>query len=183
MYFDSTLPEGGKTARSLWLFYAYLNQIFWRYDETSGAFLRWQDNADATTFIQAADRLTGEPLKAANVIVLFADHEVTNITMIDISLLYIKRGKALLFRDGKKYDIYWTTASEEYEKTTGKLRPIRFVDAEGNPFPLKPGQTWIEIVPLFMPYWETVDSEIFNRLVNGNQPGSGYWAVRVHAPE
>lgn len=183
MYFDSTIPEGGKTTHSLWLFYSYLNQIFWRYDEASGTFQRWQDNADATTFIQTTDRLTGEPLKAANVIILFADHEVEDSTNIDISLLYIKRGKALLFRDGQKYEIYWTTASEEYEKTTGKLRPIRFVDAEGNPFPLKPGQTWIEIVPFFTPYWETVDSEIFNRLANGDQPGSGYWAVRVHAPE
>lgn len=183
MYFDSTIPEGGKTTHSLWLFYSYLNQIFWRYDEASGTFQRWQDNADATTFIQTTDRLTGEPLKAANVIILFADHEVEGSTNIDISLLYIKRGKALLFRDGQKYEIYWTTASEEYEKTTGKLRPIRFVDAEGNPFPLKPGQTWIEIVPFFTPYWETVDSEIFNRLANGDQPGSGYWAVRVHAPE
>lgn len=183
MYFDSAIPEGGKTAHSLWLFYSYLNQIFWRYDKASGTFQRWQDNADATTFIQTTDRLTGELLKAENVIILFADHEVENSTLIDISLLYIKRGKALLFRDGQKYEIYWTTASEEYEKTTGKLRPIRFVDAEGNPFPLKPGQTWIEIVPFFTPYWETVDSEIFNRLANGDQPGSGYWAVRVHAPE
>ncbi len=183
MYFDPAILKGGKTAHSLWLFYSYLNQIFWRYDEASGTFQRWQDNADATTFIQTTDRLTGEPLKAANVIILFADHEVENSTLIDISLLYIKRGKALLFRDGQKYEIYWTTASEEYEKTTGKLRPIRFVDAEGNPFPLKPGQTWIEIVPFFTPYWETVDSEIFNRLANGDQPGSGYWAVRVHAPE
>jgi len=183
MYFDSAIPEGGKTAHSLWLYYSYLNQIFWRYDEASGTFQRWQDNADATTFIQATERLTGEPLKAANVIILFADHEVEGSTNVDISLLYIKRGKALLFRDGQKYEIYWTTASEEYEKTTGKLRPIRFVDAQGNPFPLKPGQTWIEIVPFFTPYWETVDSEIYNRLVNGDQPGSGYWAVRVHAPE
>jgi hypothetical protein len=152
MYFNSAAPKGGKTAHSLWLFYSYLNQIFWRYDETSGTFQRWQDNADASTFIQATDRLTGEPLGADNVIILFADHEVERENLIDISLLYVKRGKALLFWDGQKYEIYWTTASEEYEKTTGKLRPIRFIDAEGNPFPLKPGQTWIKIIPLFTPY-------------------------------
>ena len=183
MYFDTAVPEGGKNAQSLWLYYSYLNQIFWRYDEASDTFQRWQDNADATNFIQATDRLTGEPIQASNVIILFADHDVKSATVIDISLLYIKRGQALLFRDGQKYNIYWTTASEEYEKTTGKLRPIRFVDAEGNPFPLKPGQTWIEIVPFYTPYWETVDSEIYNRLAYGDQPGSGFWAVRVHAPE
>ena len=183
MVFDDAVPEGGKPAQSLWLYYSYLNQIFWRYDAPNGTFQRWQDNADATNFIQATDRLTGEPIQASNVIILFADHDVKSTTVIDISLLYIKRGQALLFRDGQKYNIYWTTASEEYEKTTGKLRPIRFMDAEGNPFLLKPGQTWIEIVPFFTPYWETVDSEIYNRLAYGDQPGSGYWAVRVHAPE
>jgi len=183
MYFDDAVPEGGKPAQSLWLYYSYLNQIFWRYDAPNGTFQRWQDNADATNFIQASDRLTGEPVQASNVIILFADHDVKSATVIDISLLYIKRGQALLFRDGQKYNIYWTTASEEYEKTTGKLRPIRFIDAEGNPFPLKSGQTWIEIVPFYTPYWETVDSEIYNRLAYGDQPGSAYWAVRVHAPE
>jgi len=183
MYFDTAVPEGGRTAQSLWLFYSYLNQIFWRYDEESGTYRRWQDKADGATFVQSTERITGEPLSASNVVVLFADHNAGNSTNVDISLLYIKRGKALLFRDGQKYDLYWTTASEEYEKTTGKLRPIRFIDATGNPFPLKPGQTWIEIVPSFTPYWETVDSEVFNRLANGDQPGSGYWAVRVHTPK
>lgn len=183
MYFDTAVPEGGRTAQSLWLFYSYLNQIFWRYDEESGTYRRWQDKADGATFVQSTERITGEPLSASNVVVLFADHNAGNSTNVDISLLYIKRGKALLFRDGQKYDLYWTTASEEYEKTTGKLRPIRFIDAKGNPFPLKPGQTWIEIVPSFTPYWETVDSEVFNRLTNGDQPGSGYWAVRVHTPK
>ena len=110
-------------------------------------------------------------------IVLFADHDVEDTYLIDIDLLYVKRGKALLFRDGEMHEIYWTTKSEEYEQTTGKLRPIRFVDAEGNPFPLKPGQTWIELIPNHTPYWETVDSETYHILVNGRSKGSGFWGV------
>ena len=182
MYFDETPPEGGKTAHSVWLFYSNLNQIFWRYDEESGSFLRWQNDTDANNFNQATDRLTEDPVAASNVVMLFAEHEAHAATLIDINLLYIKRGKAIIYRDGMKYDAYWTTASEEYEKTTGKLRPIRFVDAQGNPFPLKPGQTWVEIIPQFTPYWETVDDVLFHRLINGDRPGSGYWAFRVYAP-
>jgi len=181
--FEGETPEGGSKAQSLWLFYSYLNQIFWRYDKISRTYHRYQDNADGSTFIQATDRLNGEPLAFSNVIVLFADHKVERKYMIDIDLMYIKREKALLFRDGKMYEIYWTTASEEYEKTTGRLRPIRFIDAQGNPFPLKPGQTWIEIVPILTHYWETIDSEIFNRLAGNEEPGSGFWAVRVYAPK
>ena len=182
MVFSATPPEGGKEAKSLWLYYAYLNQIFWRYNIQDGTFHRFQDNADGSTFIEATDRLNGDPLRYSNVIVLFVKHEVINDYVIDLDLLYKKREKALLFRDGKMYQIYWTTLSEEYEKTTGKMRPIRFIDGEGNPFPLKPGQTWIEVVTRGLSAWETVDSEVYNRLMAGNAPGSGYWAVRFSDP-
>ena len=177
MVFDSQVPADGKNAPSLWIFYAYKNQVFWRYNPADGSYHRWQDNADGQTFIEQTDRLNSEPLTYENVIVLFADHEVTNKYLIDIDLLYVKKGKALLFRDGQMYEIYWTTKSEEYEKTTGKLRPIRFIDADGNPFPLKPGQTWIELVTPYTTYWETVDSEKYNQLVAGRSKGSGYWGL------
>jgi hypothetical protein len=80
-------------------------------------------------------------------------------------------------------DIYWTTASEEYEKTTGRLRPIRFIDAEGNPVALKPGQTWIELMPPHLAFWETVDSEVYNQLAAGRKPGSGYWGLYFKVPK
>jgi hypothetical protein len=183
MVFDPVPPQGGQVAHSLWLFYANLDQIFWRYDESDGYYHRFQDNADGSTFIEATDRLNGEALKYSNVIVLFAKHEVHKEYVIDLDLLYKKREDALLFRDGKTYKIYWTTRSEEYEKTTGKLRPIRFIDYDGNPFPLKPGQTWINVLPVGLEAWETVDSEKYNQLMAGNVKGSGYWAIRFKAPK
>jgi len=182
MHFDLQPPEG-KPAHSLWIFYAYKNQVFWRYNQDDGAYRRWQDNADGATFIEQTDRLTGEALAYENVIVLFADHEIENRYLIDIDLLYVKRGKALLFRDETVQDIYWTTASEEYEKTTGRLRPIRFIDAEGNPVALKPGQTWIELMPPHLAFWETVDSEVYNQLAAGRKPGSGYWGLYFKVPK
>ena len=177
MFFDEQVPPDGQTAHSLWIYYSYKNQVFWRYNEEDGSYHRWQDDADGVTFIEQTDRLNGQPLTYENVIVLFADHDVADTTMIDVDLLYVNRGKALLFRDGQMHEIYWTTKSEEYEKTTGKLRPIRFIDGDGNPFPLKPGQTWIELVPPYTVYWETVNSEKYNQLVAGRSKGSGYWGL------
>jgi hypothetical protein len=177
MSFDSQPPENGKKAQSLWIFYAYKNQIFWRYNETDRSYHRWQDKADGSTFVEQTDRLNSEPLTYENVVVLFADHDVQKATLIDLNLLFVKRGKALLFRDGVMQEIYWTTISEEYEKTTGRLRPIRYVDAEGNPIAFKPGQTWVEIVPNNIAYWETVNSEKYNQLASGRSKGSGYWGV------
>jgi hypothetical protein len=180
--FDAAAPQGGKPAQSLWIPYSYLNQIFWHYDAASGAYLRYQDHADGQTFIQATDRLNGEPLSYENVVVLFADHTAHKETLIDIDFMYIKRMPALLFRDGQVYPIYWTTANGDYEKQTGQVRPIRFIDANGNPFALKPGQTWVEIVPSFTAYNETVASENYAALKTGRTPGSGNWAVQFYPP-
>ena len=177
MAFDIQIPENGKKAQSLWIYYAFKNQIFWRYNETDGSYHRWQDNADGSTFIEQTDRLNSEPLTYENVVVLFAGHDVQKATLIDLELLFVKRGKALLFRDGVMQEIYWSTISEEYEKTTGRLRPIRFVDADGDPIAFKPGQTWVEIVPNYVAYWETVNSEKYNQLAAGRSKGSGYWGV------
>lgn len=175
--FDQTAPEDGKLAQKVWIPFNYLNQVIWRFDPASGAYHRFQDDADGETFIQATDRLNNQPLTYENVVILFANHDAERETLIDIELMYIDRLPALLFRDGKMYEIFWTTANGAYEKTTGKVRPIRFIDAEGNPFPLKPGQTWVEIVQMYTRYNETIDSEIYFDLKKKSSPGSGVWAI------
>ncbi len=181
--FNETAPEGGVKGERIWLKYAYLNQINWLYDANSGSYNRYQDHADGVTFDLITDRLNGEALTFENVVVLFAPHEVVRPTIIDINLMYMKKMPALLFRDGQMYKIYWTTLSGEYERSTGKLRPIRFIDADGNPFPLKPGQTWVEIVQQFTPYYEVPDSQVYYDLANKKEPGSGVWAIRWYPPE
>lgn len=104
-------------------------------------------------------------------------------TFFNIDFKYVTRWPALLFRDGKMYPIYWTTRNEAFEKQSGRLRPPRFIDYDGNPFPLKPGQTWVEIVQLNTPYYETADSENFFHLRDNLTPGSGVWAVYFTPPE
>ena len=180
--FDQNAPDGGLLGNRIWLMYAYLNQVDWRFDAVSGAYNRYQDHADATNFDLITDRLNGDALTFENVVVLFAPHEVVTPTIIDINLLYMKKMPALLFRDGQMYKIFWTTISEDYEVSTGKLRPIRFIDENGDPFPLKPGQTWVEIVQPGTPYFEVPDSSLFYDLANKKEPGSGVWAIRWYPP-
>jgi hypothetical protein len=167
--FDPRPPQDGLEASKLWVFYNFYNQVMWTYDETRGAYLRAQDKADGSgAFMQSTDRLTGEPLAFENVIVFYAEHEVLNSegTLVDVNLLYTL-GKAYLFRDGQMFPIHWTTMNEGYEKETGKLRPVRFVDAQGNPVALKPGRTWVEFVHL-----TTTLGEV--------EPG--VWKARFYAP-
>jgi hypothetical protein len=167
--FDPLPPAGGQAADSLWVFYNFYNQVQWTYDAAAGTYLRYQDNADGSgEFYPAADRLTGEQLASDNVILLFVEHEVLNSdrTLIDVNLLYTE-GKAYLFRDGQLYPVIWSTLSGEYEKSSGLLRPIRFQDLDGNPVPLKPGSTWVELVDI---------STDFKEL----EPGG--WKARFYAP-
>lgn len=180
--FDAAAPQGGQAAEAVWLPYNYLNQVFWRYNWVDGSYHRFQDKADGKTFEEFSDRLNGEALSYENVVVLFADHHRYAETLIDIDLAYINKMPALLFRDGKMYNIFWTSKNEEYEKTTGKVRPIRFIDEAGNSFPLKPGQTWVMIVPRGARYNETVDSQLYSDLKGKTQPGSGIWAVHFYVP-
>ena len=167
--FSINSPEGGQLAEELWVFYNFYNQVQWTYDRISGKYLRFQDKADGSgNFYPATDRLTGEQLAFENVIVMSVKHEVLNSakTLIDFDLLYTK-GEAYLLRDGKVYPIYWSTIGDQYEKETGLLRPIRFTDWNGEPIPLKPGSSWVEVVDV-----TTTFSEI--------EPGN--WKARFYAP-
>lgn len=181
--FDANPPADGVTGESVWFRYSLLNQVMWRYDPTTGAYNRYNnDTQEGTKFEIATDRLNGSPLSYENVIVMFADHHAKADTLINIDYIGVKR-PALLFRDGKMYKIEWNTMNGDYEKSTGKLRPPRFTDQEGNPIALKPGQTWIMVVPTYSPYYETVDSWNIIDMLNKKEPGSGHWAVVFYTPK
>lgn len=178
--FDTQAPADGTPANEAWIYYSFLNQIQWQYDPELGAYIRSDISTDGkSTFSISTDRLNDQPIAKENVIILFANHDYQKPTLIDIELDNIVKGKAILFRDGQAYDISWTSKYGDFEKETGLLRPIRFMDAEGNPFPLKPGETWIEIVSLTSRAWEA-DPTRFPFYAPVKLPGSGLWAIRYY---
>ena len=135
--FDPVLPSGGEDAPFVRIVYNYLNQIGWEYDPEHGAYLRFQDKADGTgDLFPATDRLTGEQLAFENVVVMWAQHRFVTPTIIEMELVYVWDQKGLLFRDGKVYDIKWSTRRGE----------LVLHDDEGNPIPLKPGHSFFEVV-------------------------------------
>jgi len=145
--FSQTPPQGGHLATYIHVFYHDYSQSLWEYDPISGSYLRFTDLADGiATFIPATDRLTGRQLTIENVVVLFAEHGRVRHLQYDIDLGIGKKEPAYLFRDGEVFKIYWSTVSREWEKETGFLRPIHFVDANNNPIPLKHGHTWLYLV-------------------------------------
>jgi hypothetical protein len=57
-------------------------------------------------------------------------------------------GYAFLFRDGQMYKIRWSTANRAWEQKTGLLRPLHFTSPDKQPFPLKPGRTWVSMMTI-----------------------------------
>ena len=168
--FAEEAPEGGWPAKQINVFVALLNQSGWTYDPLYGSWLRFVDDADIDTAGQLhaeVDRLTGRQLHFENLIVIYVEHDVVTSTNLDIHLEQGDEGYAFLFRDGKKYDIRWSTKSGEYEQQTGERRPMQFINTDGTPAALKPGSTWIFVAT---PYSALTDE------------GGGVWKLRYYPP-
>ena len=111
----------------------------WRYDEASGRYLRWSDGLPHT------DALDGQQLSAANVVVLYVPQWDTDIIeephggalSIEFAIWYSNR--AVIFRDGVHIDGFWQRWEREDMLT--------LTDEEGDPIPLKVGNTFFEVIP------------------------------------
>lgn len=166
--FSETPPEGGRVANRIDVYYHSFTQAGWQYDPISQTYLRWADHADQTgELFPATDRLTGRQLAFENVVVLFADYSRYRHNQFEIMLGAGQKGLAYLFRDGQAFRIQWSTLNREWEKETGLLRPIYFVDSHNNLIPLRPGRTWIHLVTPFSGL---------------NDMGNGNWSVKFVQP-
>lgn len=143
MAFDPQPPQGGEDAELMNIQFARVNPSEWRYDEESGKYLQWIDNetGQVIDLIPLVDRVNDQQLAFSNVIVLFAEHDEIAPTWHDIFMWDNFSGeRAIVFRDGKAFDIEW--------KTPSRTQPIQFVDETGDIFRLKPGNSWIIIMGL-----------------------------------
>ena len=109
----------------------------WAYNPDSGKYLSFISNEPLTDF-------NGDPIAASNVIIYFADHQATDIVedsngATSIRIIVNGQGAAWLLRDGKIAKGRW--------ETNGQETPM-FTFDNGQPMLLKPGNTWVEVVPL-----------------------------------
>lgn len=136
--FDPTPPKGAP-ATSIHIPYPELCTVEWGYAPETGQYLR---SVQGEAHL---DGLTGEQIAAANVIVFYAEHKKTDIvedslgnTAIDIVIA--GSGRAQVCRDGKVIEGRWVQSAPD------KL--IQYYDGSSRQIPLKPGTTWIQLVPL-----------------------------------
>lgn len=157
LVFDSRPPLGGQPAASLSIIYNLYDQIEWTYDPSLRKYLRSQDPADGSGRLEpSVDRLTGARLAADNVVVMFAQHTFENrgATILGIELVYVPKRYGILFRDGKMFDISWSSPKAV----------LSFIDDSGEPVAFRPGTTYFQVVS----YESTWDSE--DRIVRFHNP-------------
>jgi len=140
--FDKTIPGNNKAVTTKIDIRYRATRVIWTYDSAIGLYRRSADGQghfDANTLQQ---------ITAANVVVIYADHEFTDIVESEfqgnksysIAINLMGQGDAILFRDGQEYEGRWV---HDDKNTIIGLRTI-----SGNVLPLKPGQTWFQIVQL-----------------------------------
>ena len=142
MAFDPAAPTTGKTATQVAIQINEYDRGEWRYDPSTGKYLRWIDDGNTTkiTMVPLTDANTKQQLAFANVAVIFAPYTVYAATMNDVTSLSQagQGGKAMLFRDGQELDCTW--------KSQGKDKPLEFLGSDGKAIPFKPGNSWIAIM-------------------------------------
>ncbi len=140
--FTSEPPAGGEPASSVALDYRW-EVVEWRYDEGNGRYYRW---AAGVPFL---DGSTGEQVSAANLVVIAPFHvedaticeQITNgvCTHLSVQIQLWGSGTGLVLRDGQQYPVTW--------HREGRNDLLTFTDADGRPFPLQIGSTWVQLVP------------------------------------
>jgi hypothetical protein len=143
--FNQTTPSGGNPATQVFVRYSAAIYNRWDFDSTTGKYLRFVDNADDPNrnnevYIQLTDRANKQPITADNVVMVFVPHSyvVKTATTEVLDMKLIGQGKAYVARDGQLFQVTWKRA-----KTSDMMT---FVNADGTPFAMKPGQTWFEVI-------------------------------------
>jgi hypothetical protein len=142
MAFSSQPPAGGGPGSAVTINYNWAT-VLWQYDPATGRYLRWIDS------VVHSDALTGEQVRASNVIVVFAPHvEIPDICeeARDGVCLHLSvqpqlwgSGSGIIFRDGQRFEMSW--------RRENRQDMLSFYDLAGNPLPLKLGNSWIQVVP------------------------------------
>ncbi len=145
MFFQLQAPSGGKESLSTYVRFSSAIYNRWDYDADSQKYARFSDadNAygpDQETYLQLVDRVNDQPIEVDNVAMIYVRHTDIDtrpsVEVLDVSLL--GTGKAFVLRDGKLYEVTWSRPTESSVLT--------FLNADGTPFALKPGKTWVEVM-------------------------------------
>lgn len=131
------LPPKGEPAAYILIPYPRRALVEYRYNPEERVYKRFVQGEPHT------DALDGQQLSAANVIVHYTQYEETDVKDVNgaptFNIVFSGEGRAQIFRDGVMIEAKWIKP--------GRLDFCKYVYLDGTPVPLRPGQTWVEVVP------------------------------------
>ncbi len=133
--FDQATTSGGQP-QTITIPYNSFTNTTYRYEPSQGIYLRSIGGQPHV------DRNSGIQLRAANVIIQYAVHKAGGVEPGAIDITLTGKGKAEYFKLGEHYTGYW--------EKTGLDEETKFYLDDGSLFKLRPGVTWIQVVPTTM---------------------------------
>jgi hypothetical protein len=137
LQFDPAPPSGGKAAASLALPYVAAQRVEYRYE--NGGYTRLQDGKPTM------DDSAKKEVRPDNVVVIKTDITEDRSIVEDelgafsLDIRSTGTGPVVILRDGQRVDGTWSREGTDM---------YRFTDASGKAVKLKPGLSWIHVVPL-----------------------------------
>ncbi len=130
------VPEG-EPATYVHIPYPKLAVVEFHYDSEQHLYKRFVEGEPHL------DALNDEQLAAANVIVHYAVYQETDVLDVNgaptLNVTSTGEGRAQIFRDGVMIEAKWVRPNVQDF--------CKYLYLDGSPVPLRPGQTWIEVVP------------------------------------
>lgn len=145
-FFNEGMPDSDLVATRVSTRYSNYSYNYWDYEPVTHKYFRYQEandmvNGKPEAYAALSDALTGLPVTADNVVVLFVPHifanqfdaedEVYHIDLVD-------SGNAYVFRDGLAIPAYWSRLEEN--------QPILLTSLTASPIYLHPGRTFFQVI-------------------------------------
>ncbi len=127
---DAAPLTDGTEVDGMSLTYSRETTVSWQWDGEH--FVRTQYGAPHVTS-------SGDQIAAANVVVPRVAVRPGPRGGGTVAIQVVGEGEAVVFRDGRSYEARWRKASAESH--------FEWLTPEGDPLPLAPGRTWVELVP------------------------------------
>jgi hypothetical protein len=164
---DTLILSGGGLATRLETHFSLTSYNYWEYDPATLRYYRWQEaerGDQAQLYEPLFDSLTAQQVYADNLVVLLAPtkyfYKSNSTEVYDFEL--IGRGKGYALRQGKIFDIYWQRPNQD--------SLISLVFPNGNYYPLKPGNTFFEVLGDQSTHQVLDKTWLFNFVIPENMP-------------
>lgn len=147
MAFSDTAPEGGIPLESALVRYRQ-TIVEWQWDDEAQRWMRYQDGEPHWDYSQ------DKQVQAVNVVIFEEEHteqpyvrdQYWGPANFAFSVNFIGSGRVFFLRDGQYYEGEWRRETRE--------DPLSFYDMDGNVLPFHTGNTFFNLVPLWIDGYE-----------------------------